>query len=100
MLSSVSGKGLDVSKVISVVPLALEAAILAAVVAGLAAMQSPDADAVRERRLMLETNAPVAPASWIEQNPLLFGAGVGVAVFLLGVILIAANSQRPGSSSG
>jgi hypothetical protein len=38
---------------------------------------------------------------WPAKNPLLFGAGVGLGVFVVGLLVItASNSQRPGSSSG
>ena len=50
--------------------LAGEAGILASIVAGIAAWQGPDR------------------GTWIEHNPLLFGGGVALAVFMLGLLIL------------
>lgn len=65
------------SKVTAFVPLAIEAGIFAAIVAGIAGIQDPDR------------------GSWLEHNPLLFGLAVGLCVFLVGLlVIIASNSER------
>jgi len=57
--------------------LAIEAAVLAMIVAGMASQQEPDR------------------GSWIERNPLMFGGIVGLAVLLVGLLMaIATNSER------
>lgn len=81
-------------RALTVVPLAIEAAILAVIVAGLAAMHEPDATALRVRQGLLTGPAPVAADGWIERNPLVFGGAVGVSVFLLGILLTIALPRR------
>lgn len=77
-------------RAVTVAPLAIEAAILAAIVAGIAAIQAPDTAA---RRDLLVSPSPITEG-WIERNPLLFGGAVGVLVFVLGILLITATCRR------
>jgi hypothetical protein len=64
-----------VSKVITIAPLAFEAGILAAIVTGIAGRQGADR------------------GTWLEHNPLVFGLAVGLAVFVVGLLMVMASSS-------
>ena len=84
---------LHLSGITGVAVLAIEAGILAVIVAFIAASQKPDAAALRERSRMLETASPGSATSWIEQAPMLFGGVVGLVVLVMGILMLTASRR-------